>query len=186
MPSVPLRCVHTERSPDPPPVVNAAGAWAFPDRGRFISLRRWSRQINREIRDALAKANALATEAFTNVRTVRAFSTEAKEVVGYQSATAEALAKGIKDAVAGAGTYAFTNYVDLGAGVLVLWYGGNVVMRHEGLSMGDLITFQLYWTMLNSAWKGLNDVINSFTRAAVRSCILPDPPPPPRANLHLE
>lgn len=31
-----------------------------------------------------------------------------------------------------AGTYAFTNYVDLGAGVLVLWYGGSLVMEKEG------------------------------------------------------
>ena len=30
---------------------------------------------------------------------------------------------------AGAVTYTFTSYVDMGAGVLVLWYGGNAVMQ---------------------------------------------------------
>ena len=32
------------------------------------------------------------------------------------------------DAIAAAGTYAITNYVDLGASILILWYGGNVAM----------------------------------------------------------
>eukprot|EP00667_Euglena_gracilis_P006497 EG_transcript_6552 len=127
---------------------------------------KWSRRINREIWDAMAKGNTVATEAFTNIRTVRAFSTEPTETEKYRAAMAEALSKGIKDAVAAAGTYAFTNYVDLGAGVLVLWYGGSLVMDKEGLSLGNLITFQLYWNMMNDAWKGLNDIINSFTRAA--------------------
>ena len=128
---------------------------------------KWSRNVNRQIWDALAKANSIATEAFTNVRTVRAFSTEMCEVGKYHQATAEALRMGIKDAVAGAGTYAFTNYVDLFATVLVLWYGGHVVMGHDRhLTVGNLITFQLYWNMLNTAYKGLNDIINSFTRAA--------------------
>lgn len=62
--------------------------------------------------------------------------TEAGEVQKYRSAMAEALARGLKDAAAGAGTYAFTNYVDLGAGVLVLWYGGRIVMTKDGLSSG--------------------------------------------------
>eukprot|EP00667_Euglena_gracilis_P002229 EG_transcript_2227 len=127
---------------------------------------KWSRNINREIWDEMAKGNTVATEAFANIRTVRAFSTEAGEVQKYRSAMAEALARGLKDAAAGAGTYAFTNYVDLGAGVLVLWYGGRIVMTKDGLTAGNLITFQLYWNMLNDAWKGLNDIINAFTRAA--------------------
>jgi len=127
---------------------------------------RWSRSINREIYDDVAKANTIATEAFVNIRTVRAFSMEDAEKTKYLQATLDALQRGMRDAVVGAGAYAFTNYVDLGAGVLVLWYGGSVVMRKEGLSVGNLITFQLYWNMLNDAWRGLNDIVNSFTRAA--------------------
>ena len=38
---------------------------------------------------------------------------------------------------AGAVTYTFTSYVDMGAGVLVLWYGGNAVMQ-----VGDVCVHQ--------------------------------------------
>jgi hypothetical protein len=83
---------------------------------------------------------------------------------------------GVQDAYASAGTFAITNYMDLGSGVLILWsvavrlitcstsprcsllsapcaprrYGGIQTMDQNGLSVGDLITFQLYWNMLSS------------------------------------
>ena len=52
-----------------------------------------------------------------------------------------ALSKGVQDAIAGAGSYAITNYIDLGAGILILAYGGTVAIDHpERLSVGKLIT----------------------------------------------
>jgi ABC-type bacteriocin/lantibiotic exporter with double-glycine peptidase domain len=67
--------------------------------------------------------------------------------------------------------YAINSYLDLGAGVLILWYGGNLAMGNGegeggGLTPGQLITFQLYWTLINSAYKGLIDILTSFTRSA--------------------
>jgi ABC-type multidrug transport system fused ATPase/permease subunit len=64
--------------------------------------------------------------------------------------------------------YAINSYLDLGAGVLILWYGGNLAMgdRQGGLTPGQLITFQLYWTMINGAYKGLIDILTNFTRSA--------------------
>jgi ABC-type bacteriocin/lantibiotic exporter with double-glycine peptidase domain len=80
-----------------------------------------------------------------NIRTVRAFGCEDVETKAYLTATGNALQKGNMDAYASAGTYAITNYFDLGCTVLLLWYGGRLVMHDEGLSVGKLITFQLYW-----------------------------------------
>jgi ABC-type bacteriocin/lantibiotic exporter with double-glycine peptidase domain len=52
----------------------------------------------------------------------------------------------VYDALGGAGMYAINSYLDLGAGVLILWYGGRLAMHGEGgLTPGKLITFQLYW-----------------------------------------
>jgi ABC-type bacteriocin/lantibiotic exporter with double-glycine peptidase domain len=64
--------------------------------------------------------------------------------------------------------YAINSYLDLGAGVLILWYGGNLAMgNHEGgLTPGQLITFQLYWNLINGAYKGLIDILTNFTRSA--------------------
>jgi len=127
---------------------------------------KWSGRINKQIWASLGDANALATEAINNIRTVRAFSCEQIEIKKYHDATNEALSKGIKDAWAGAGTYAFTEYIELSISVLLLWYGGSVAMvDEEVLTVGKLITFQLYWNMLRNSYSTLVENVNSFTRA---------------------
>mmetsp|Transcript_2144 Transcript_2144/g.4280 ORF Transcript_2144/g.4280 Transcript_2144/m.4280 type:complete len:596 (-) Transcript_2144:143-1930(-) len=127
----------------------------------------WSKTVNKEIWSALGDANAVATEAICNIRTVRAFSTERLESAKYENSVYRALSKGIKDALVGGGTYFITNGLDLGAGALILWYGGRVAMSDpDQLSVGELVTFQLYWNMINNGYKQLNNMVNSFTRAA--------------------
>eukprot|EP01065_Artemidia_motanka_P027109 TRINITY_DN32341_c0_g1_i1.p1 TRINITY_DN32341_c0_g1~~TRINITY_DN32341_c0_g1_i1.p1 ORF type:complete len:885 (+),score=302.63 TRINITY_DN32341_c0_g1_i1:82-2736(+) len=131
----------------------------------------WSRNINRQIWDKLAEAQGIAQEAFSNIRTVRSFSTEEQEKRKYQEQNSAALEKGMRDSVASAGTYGITNFLDLGTMVLILGYGGVLAMngndKESGdLSVGELITFQLYVNMMNSAYQSLNSVVNSFTRAA--------------------
>jgi ABC-type multidrug transport system fused ATPase/permease subunit len=49
----------------------------------------------------------------------------------------------VLDATAAAGTYALTNYFDLGTSVLLLWYGGQLVLDNQDLSPGQLIKFQV-------------------------------------------
>ncbi|CEL94100.1 unnamed protein product [Vitrella brassicaformis CCMP3155] len=145
---------------------------AFTSIGPIIYLTglyaRWSRKVNRGIWQALAEANSVAVESVGNLRTVRAFGTDNVEISRYERATAEALKQGMKDAFVSAGTFAFTQYLDFATGVLILLYGGSVVLQSHGaeLSLGSLITFQLYWNMMNGAYKALNGVINNLVRAA--------------------
>jgi ABC-type multidrug transport system fused ATPase/permease subunit len=132
---------------------------------------RYSRKLNKQCWAALAESSNLATQAITNIRTVRAFGTEDYEDGLYREATAEALDKSILDAKASSLSYTLTSYLDLGTTVLLLWYGGLVVMRDEQndgdhLTVGKLITFQLYWNMMNNAYNNLNSLINQFTKAA--------------------
>jgi len=127
---------------------------------------KWSGRINKQIWASLGDANALATEALNNIRTVRAFSNENVEIQKYHETCNEALDKGIKDAWAGAFTYALTEYIELSISVLLLWYGGSVAMVNQGiLTIGNLITFQLYWNMLRNSYTSLVENVNSFTRA---------------------
>eukprot|EP00472_Partenskyella_glossopodia_P000829 CAMPEP_0197542724 /NCGR_PEP_ID=MMETSP1318-20131121/67858_1 /TAXON_ID=552666 /ORGANISM="Partenskyella glossopodia, Strain RCC365" /LENGTH=671 /DNA_ID=CAMNT_0043102009 /DNA_START=183 /DNA_END=2201 /DNA_ORIENTATION=- len=144
---------------------------AFTSIGPIIYLTgmyaQWSKSVNKQIWSALGDANAVATEAICNIRTVRAFSTESLETSKYETSTNRALQKGMVDALVGGGTYFITNGLDLGAGALILWYGGTVAMDdHDQLTIGELVTFQLYWAMINSGYKNLNGMLNSFTRAA--------------------
>ena len=55
-----------------------------------------------------------------------------------------ALRAGIKDAIAGGVAAALNDYLDLLAGVLILWYGGTIAMHPAGaISVGQLITYQV-------------------------------------------
>ena len=69
------------------------------------------------------------------MRTVRAVSSEGHEIDKYDETMTKALRKGVRDATVGALTTSFNNYLDLGAGVLILWYGGSIAMSPEGASV---------------------------------------------------
>ena len=128
---------------------------------------KWSRDINKTVYSALADANSVATEAFQNIRTVRAFSTEKIEVGKFKSAVDIALDKGVKDAVASAGTSAATSFVDLATSALILGFGGWQAIKHpEEMSAGDLLKFQLYYAMLDGSWRSLNGIVNTLTISA--------------------
>ena len=58
---------------------------------------------------------SIATEAISNIRTVRSVSSEDEECGRYDEALGLALKKGVRDALVGALADAFNNYLDLGA-----------------------------------------------------------------------
>jgi len=143
---------------------------------------KWGRKLNYSIYQYLANSNQVATEALGNIRTVRAFSTEAHETGRYREGVNAALRAGIKNAFVGASVSAFSSYVNLTTSVLILWYGGRVVFNTRGkdMSIGNLITFQLYWNMMNNAFLSLGNVFNELIRAssaAERVCTLMDSRP---------
>ncbi|KAH3759497.1 ATP-binding cassette transporter, subfamily B, member 4, group TAP protein PpABCB4 MET type [Pelomyxa schiedti] len=127
---------------------------------------KWSRHVTKEIWAALGDANAVAVQAISNIRTVRAFSMEKREIKAYGMATSEALSQRVKEAIFGAGAFAITNSVDLAVGILLLCYGGIVAMNDPSkLSVGNLITFQLYWNMLNNSYSSIAGQISAMVRA---------------------
>jgi ATP-binding cassette subfamily B protein len=129
---------------------------------------RWSQKLNLTVQTSIADANAIATEALRNVRTVRSFGAERVEVQEFQGCLAEALRSGMKDAFASAGVNAVNLVLEYSATALVLGYGGLSVLQggEAELTIGQLITFNLYWTMVNQAIKSLNNMLSSLIRAA--------------------
>lgn len=56
-----------------------------------------------------------------------------------------ALRKTLRDAVVNSGTYVATHLLDLSASAILLGFGGYLVMTQpDELSVGQLVTFQLY------------------------------------------
>lgn len=144
---------------------------AFTTIAPIVHISKWyaqfSQSLNRKIHSAIGAANSLAVEALVNIRTVKSFATEDYEYDRYNEVTDSALKKGIKDAFGLAGMVTINSYLELGSGILILWYGGLMAMNgEEGMSVGKLITYQLYWNMLNNAYNNLLNVVTSLTRAA--------------------
>jgi ABC-type multidrug transport system fused ATPase/permease subunit len=128
----------------------------------------WGRKVNRAIYAAYGDGNAIATETISNIRTVRGFSTEQDETDRYDFSMKTALSHAVKNAYVAGSVSAFTTYMNLGTAVLILWYGGILVCDSGGTTMtiGSLITFQLYWNMMNSAFISLGNVFNDLIRSA--------------------
>lgn len=139
------------------PVVYLTGVYA-----------KWSKKLNMAIRVNMADANAVSTEALRNIRTVRSFGADSLEVAAFRRHMDSALHGGMKDAYASAGVSAITQYLDFAATILILWYGGFAVLGNgqHGLSIGHLITFNLYWNMLNTSITSLNGMLNTLVKAA--------------------
>ncbi|GMH86452.1 hypothetical protein TrST_g3345 [Triparma strigata] len=125
----------------------------------------WSKRLNRQMLASWAEGNSIASQSLSHIRTVKAFGTEEMEIKEYTAANKEALRAGVKDAWGNGFTTALTSYLDLGTGVLILYYGGLLVMDGE-MSVGELVTFQLYWNMMNNAYQNLQSLVTSFTRSA--------------------
>eukprot|EP00977_Amphora_coffeiformis_P012640 scaffold3185_cov161-Amphora_coffeaeformis.AAC.6 len=125
----------------------------------------WSKGLAREMLSHWADGNSIASQALSHVRTVKAFGCEEKVMEKYSKANKHALDCGVKDAWGNGLTSALTGYLDLGTGVLILWYGGLLVFRGE-ISVGVLVTFQLYFNMMNNSYQNLQGLVTQFTRSA--------------------
>jgi ATP-binding cassette subfamily B protein len=97
----------------------------------------WSKRLNRQMLASWAEGNSIASQALSHIRTLKAFGTENSEINAYNDANRDALKAGVKDAWGNGLTTALTSYLDLGTGVLILYYGGTLVMDEE-MSVGEV------------------------------------------------
>ena len=125
----------------------------------------WSKGLAREMISYWAEGNGIASQALSNIRTVKAFGCEDQITKKYTETNKLALDCGVKDAWGNGIISALTGYLDLGTGILILYFGGHLVYKGE-MSVGELIVFQLYWNMMNSAYQSMQGLITSFTRSA--------------------
>eukprot|EP00978_Attheya_sp_CCMP212_P011072 scaffold27023_cov49-Attheya_sp.AAC.1 len=125
----------------------------------------WSKGLAREMLAYWAEGNSIASQALSHVRTVKAFGCEDSVLKKYTEVNQRALDCGVKDAWGNGVTSALTGYLDLGSGVLILYFGGLLVYKGE-MTVGELVTFQLFWNLMNNAYQNLQGLVTSFTRSA--------------------
>jgi ATP-binding cassette subfamily B protein len=96
-----------------------------------------------DAQEAFAAAGATAQEAIAGIRTVRAFSQEARESERYGGQIAAAVARTRPKSRAEALLASMAFLAGEGAALLALWAGGHLILRGT-LTSGALISFILY------------------------------------------
>lgn len=127
----------------------------------------FAQKVNRRQGDSLADSNNIATEAFSNIRTVQSYGTERYEARRYGKAMEQTLSLARITAYANSGLVFVYNIFDLVCWALTLGCGGYLVINYpEQLDVGELVAFQLYVNQLTSAYRGIADSLNQLTKSA--------------------
>ncbi|KAI8851224.1 P-loop containing nucleoside triphosphate hydrolase protein [Chytridium lagenaria] len=127
-----------------PPVALAA-IWY----GRLV------RQLSKQTQDAISETTKFAEEKVGNIRTVRAFSREPKEMAIYSDRVKDVYDVSIKEGLA---TGLFFGGMGLSGNVVmlaILYYGGSMV-QSGAITVGDLTSFFLYTAYVGSSFFGLS------------------------------
>ncbi|XP_070691712.1 antigen peptide transporter 1 [Pempheris klunzingeri] len=103
-----------------------------------------------KVQESLAKANQVATETFSCMKTVRSFANEEGETERYRRTLEDTYALNKKEAAAYAASTWANSMTTLALKVFILYYGGTLVTRGF-VSSGDLVSFVLYELQFASA-----------------------------------
>ena len=125
----------------------------------------YTKKYNRSYQDIMAEGSVIAEECFSNIRTVKAFSTEEEETQHFQAVNKKAYTVAIKKVIMAA-AYRATTHLIINTGVLgVLWYGGYCVISGT-LSSGQLVSFLIYANDYTDTASSISACISSILSAA--------------------
>ena len=142
-----------------PPIIYITRAYA-----------KWSSKLWLQQYIGWGAANHISTEAFSNIRTVHGFSTEAFEEKKFGMKLDQMLKYGILGAMGSAGSSFINGLLTMTTNMLVLGYGGYLVIQQlngtkTGMDAGKLIAYNLYVNKMQSAFTSLQSQINALTQA---------------------
>ncbi|PFX30699.1 ATP-binding cassette sub-family B member 10, mitochondrial [Stylophora pistillata] len=109
----------------------------------IIIYGRYLRNITKRTQDSLAGSTQVAEERISNIRTVRAFGQEMKEIERYADSVEDVFKLAKKEALARAVFFGFTG-LSGNAIMLSVLYSGGMMMTSAQISVGDLTSFLLY------------------------------------------
>ncbi|MEM8967575.1 MAG: ABC transporter transmembrane domain-containing protein [Bacteroidota bacterium] len=129
-----------------------------------IIFGRYIRRLTKKTQDQLAESSTIVEETLQAVRAVKAFTSEFREVSRYRRSIKQVVNTALKAALFRGLFVAFIIFVLFGAIVAVLWYGATLVQQNV-ISIGDLVSFILYTTLIGGSIAGLGDLYGQIQRA---------------------
>lgn len=125
---------------------------------------RMFKKFTKKYQDQLAEANSFANEAIGNIRIIKSFATEKKEINQFFSSL-NLLYKTGKKKVILYGCFLFFSVLLANGAILgVLWCGGTMVMNKE-LTAGELTSFSLYTITMSVGLLSTGGTINMLVTA---------------------
>ena len=122
------------------------------------------RDLSRLVQDRLADTTAVAEEALSAIRVVKAFAREVFEVRRYNEAVEDLFQTARHRAVLSALFSACIAFLFMVALVVIFWYGGTEVLAGR-LSAGDLVAFIFYAMNISRSVMGLSRLYTSLNSA---------------------
>lgn len=126
--------------------------------GRFV------RNISKKLQDALADSTKVAEERISNIRTVKSFAQETREIELYDNSIKNILKMGYKESKARGFFYAMTGFSGNVIIISVLYYGGVMITSHT-LTVGNLSSFLLYAAYIGVSIGGLSGFYSDVNKA---------------------
>ncbi|KAF7634500.1 hypothetical protein Mgra_00006071 [Meloidogyne graminicola] len=121
-------------------------------------------QIAEESQNSVAKANDVAEEVLSAIRTVKSFACERFESLRFLSYLNITLSIGARKATAHVGFLLTTEFLQMGILTMVLFYGGHLVIQGK-IDSGLLVSFMLYQFQLGENLRELGEVWNGLMQA---------------------
>jgi ABC transporter fused permease/ATP-binding protein len=122
------------------------------------------RKLSKATQDQLADANVIVEETLQAIQAVKSFTSELFEIKKYNSALTAVVNTALKAAVYRGLFIAFVIFVLFGGIVAVIWFGATLVAEGS-ITIGELISFILYTTLIGGSIAGLGDLYGQIQKA---------------------
>jgi ATP-binding cassette subfamily B protein len=132
----------------------------------YVTMRFGVRQrvLSKRAQDLMGKLSTTLQENLTGVRVVKAFAREAYEVAKFGARNREYFQSRLAVTRSWASTFPFMNFLIGASTAIILWFGGQQVMRGE-LTIGALVAFNAYVLMLGLPVQRLGFLVNMLGNA---------------------
>ena len=128
-----------------------------------IFFGKYLKTLSTQVQDTLASATQVAEERISNVRTVRSFAQESREMKTYKNSIDNVLEMTYKESLARALFFGMTGLSGNIIILSVLYYGGTLVTE-QSLSVGQLSSFLLYAAYVGIAFGGMSSFYSEMSK----------------------
>ena len=128
----------------------------------------WGGNLEGQMIACEEEGNAVITEAMANIRNVRALSAEDTEAARYAKVLNRLRTKMHIDALGDVVIEILEGGLEFLVEVLVLAFGGMAIVgdHPDALTIGELISFTMYWDILRGGIQRIQDVFSDLSQAA--------------------